>query len=105
VSEGDEDYPTVKCPKCGTEQSDMDGFGFIACFTHGCMYCTHPNRDLTDDGWKCGICGDVTPNDTAARPMTTADVSRIFAPLPPDEAAALREYGVDDSTDDGEVAK
>lgn len=39
---------------------------------------------------------------TAAPPMmTTEDVLRIFAPLPPDEAAALREYGVDDSADDG----
>jgi hypothetical protein len=32
--------------------------------------------------------------------MTSADVARVFAPLPPEEAAALREYGVDDSSDE-----
>lgn len=37
--------------------------------------------------------------------MTSKDVSRIFKPLPPDEASALREYGADDSADEGDEMK
>jgi hypothetical protein len=36
--------------------------------------------------------------ETSKPPMTSADVAKVFAPLPPDEAAALREYGVDDGS-------
>ena len=66
-----DDYPTVTCPKCGREQVDMDGFGFLACIPfnipvsiaekHGvipcCGYCTHPS--ITDG--VCGICGEHQP--------------------------------------------
>lgn len=31
----------VRCPKCGDEQPDMDGFGFLIC--DACGYCTHPS--------------------------------------------------------------
>jgi hypothetical protein len=41
----------LKCPQCGAEQEDLDGFGVVAC--SACGYCTHPSR--TDD--ICGICG------------------------------------------------
>jgi hypothetical protein len=40
------------------------------------------------------------PSETDKPPMTSADVLRVFAPLPPDEAAALREYGIDRSADE-----
>ena len=50
----DDDYPTVDCPKCGKTQTDMDGFGFLACIP-GCGFCTHPSRT---DG-VCGICGEI----------------------------------------------
>jgi hypothetical protein len=52
-----DDYPTVRCPKCGKEETDMDGFGFIACIP-GCGYCTHPSSD--GDPPVCGICGAST---------------------------------------------
>ena len=50
-------YPIVRCPKCGDEQIDYDGFGFIACLPDGCGYCTHPTRS----GAVCEICGDSEP--------------------------------------------
>jgi hypothetical protein len=52
-----DDYPMAKCPKCGDEQLDFDGFGFIACIP-GCGHCTHPSADGVDGRFYCGICGD-----------------------------------------------
>ena len=46
------EQPKLTCPKCGAEQDDFDGFGFIYC--PECEYCTHPN---SIDG-VCGICGE-----------------------------------------------
>ena len=51
----DDDYPVVKCPKCGKEQVDMDGFGFLACIP-GCGYCKHPSASGNPP--VCGICGE-----------------------------------------------
>jgi len=45
----------MECPVCGTQQEDMDGFGFIACQI--CGYCIHPNWTKDETGvWRCGIC-------------------------------------------------
>lgn len=44
--------PTARCPKCGHEQVDLDGFGVLHC--DACRYCAHPMRT---DG-VCQICGD-----------------------------------------------
>lgn len=41
----------VRCPRCGTEQVDLDGFGFINC--ERCHYCTHPSFT----GERCDVCG------------------------------------------------
>jgi len=38
-------------------------------------------------------------SETQMAPMTTADMREIFSPLPPNEAALLREYGVGDSNE------
>jgi hypothetical protein len=56
----DFEYPIINCPKCGKGQTDMDGFGFIACLPDGCGHCTHPSadRDEVSGDWYCGICGD-----------------------------------------------
>lgn len=51
MSDSDEDYPRVECPKCGVEQTDMDGFGVLYC--DACGYCKHPSYT----GDKCDICG------------------------------------------------
>lgn len=50
-----ESLPTVRCPKCGQQQTDYDGFGFLACIP-GCGYCTHPSASGSPP--KCGICGE-----------------------------------------------
>jgi ribosomal protein L37AE/L43A len=60
-----EAYPMIHCPRCGREQVDMDGFGFVAClpdnYVHGasrgphCGYCTHPSR--SGSPWRCDLCG------------------------------------------------
>lgn len=54
-----DEYPTLTCPQCGDTQTDMDGFGFLACDV--CGYCTHPS--LT--GGICEIC------QTVIEPATT----------------------------------
>lgn len=46
-----DDFDKVACPVCGTEQTDMDGFGFLDC-SH-CLYCTHAS---ISDG-VCDGCG------------------------------------------------
>jgi hypothetical protein len=53
-----DDYPTTECPKCGKEQTDMDGFGFIACIP-GCGHCLHlcAEKKPGDENWKCTFCG------------------------------------------------
>lgn len=55
--------PQSQCPKCGTYQDDLDGFGVLYCET--CKFCQHPSRDFDPDknGMVCGICGDVSPVD------------------------------------------
>lgn len=55
-----DDYPTVACPKCEKEQTDMDGFGFVACIP-GCGYCKHVCAEKAPGSkeWKCSICGAV----------------------------------------------
>lgn len=66
---GDDDgMPTMRCPRCGAEHPDYDGFGFIAhtkpAYADGCGWCSHPSRDGTPEGgWKCGICGDVRKDE------------------------------------------
>lgn len=49
-------YPTTSCPKCGHEEEDMDGFGFLGPCP-SCGYCTHPNSTMEGDKWICGVCG------------------------------------------------
>lgn len=56
------DQPTMRCPKCGVEEPDFDGFGMLAhtkpAFERGCGFCVHPSMDVDDDGgWTCGLCG------------------------------------------------
>jgi hypothetical protein len=47
----------VACPKCGTLQEDLDGFGVLAC--DECKWCSHPSRDGDGHGHMvCLICGD-----------------------------------------------
>lgn len=60
------DYPSMTCPKCGDQQTDFDGFGFMACTA--CGYCTHPAWN----GGICGICGDIgdADNETDSREGT-----------------------------------
>ena len=56
-----DDQPTMRCPKCGAEHPDFDGFGFVAhtkpAYADGCGWCSHPSKGKTPDGWVCGICG------------------------------------------------
>lgn len=53
-----DDYDTIACPKCGDEQKDMDGFGFIACVNPECGHCKHVAASRKADGkWYCDICG------------------------------------------------
>lgn len=40
----------MTCPKCGDEQEDLDGFGFLYC--EKCGHCTHASVD----GDICGLC-------------------------------------------------
>jgi ribosomal protein L37AE/L43A len=40
----------IACPQCGTEQEDLDGFGFLYC--DRCGYCTHSSVD----GVTCSMC-------------------------------------------------
>jgi methionyl-tRNA synthetase len=46
----------MQCPKCGYEDEDFDGFGFIG-QCQKCGYCNHPNKMLENGKWICGICG------------------------------------------------
>lgn len=54
-----DEQPMMKCPRCGVEEPDYDGFGMLAhvkpAFPNGCGWCSHPSRD----NGVCGICGDV----------------------------------------------
>ncbi len=56
-----DELPIVTCPRCGDEQADHDGFGFVSCAA--CGFCVHLSRT----GGTCDICGDVesTQGDTA----------------------------------------
>ena len=56
------DYPTMQCPKCGYEEEDFDGFGFIGQCSI-CGYCNHPNSMLENGKWICGICGQEVKMD------------------------------------------
>lgn len=48
------------CPKCGAEEEDFDGFGFLYC--EACGYCTHASID----GDVCGLCSKtLQPRRTA----------------------------------------
>jgi predicted nucleic-acid-binding Zn-ribbon protein len=51
-----ENIPTMQCPKCGYEDEDFDGFGFIGQCPK-CGYCNHPNKTLENKKWICGILG------------------------------------------------
>ena len=55
MTEDDIESLKVRCPRCGLEQIDVDGFGFQACQPHpeGCGYCLHP---MLTNG-VCMICG------------------------------------------------
>jgi DNA-directed RNA polymerase subunit RPC12/RpoP len=56
----DDDIEVVRCPSCGAWLEDFDGFGFIAC--EKCGFCRHPNAELIDGKWICGICGKEVHN-------------------------------------------
>jgi hypothetical protein len=63
VFESDE-QPMMRCPRCGAEHPDFDGFGFVAhtkpAFADGCGYCSHPARLAATDGTSvCEICAEV----------------------------------------------
>lgn len=61
----DEEMPTMRCPRCGQLEPDMDGFGMLA---HApCGYCTHPS--ITDG--VCGICEVEIGTQRAARARGT----------------------------------
>lgn len=70
-----EDYPTVECPRCGLAQTDIDGFGFIACLPPGfrfggylqghCGLCTHPSKSGSPNGMRCDLCGECDDRETA----------------------------------------
>lgn len=50
---------TVRCPKCGDEQPDLDGFGFLIC--DACGYCTHPSSSAPiGEQLRCDHCGEPT---------------------------------------------
>jgi hypothetical protein len=74
-----EDRPTMRCPRCGAEEPDFDGFAMLAHvkpgFSSGCGYCTHPSRD---DG-VCGICGDIEPD--RPKPMSDAEIQHLVRVL------------------------
>jgi len=42
----------IECPKCGENQIDNDGLGFILC--DKCNHCIHPSLY----NGSCGICGE-----------------------------------------------
>lgn len=47
--------PIMRCPKCGHEEPDPDGFSMLHCSE--CGWCEHPAADKVDGVWICGICG------------------------------------------------
>ena len=53
MNDDETEYPIVYCPRCGAEQVDMDGFGFLACIP-GCGWCTHPSGT----NGQCDLCGE-----------------------------------------------
>jgi hypothetical protein len=95
---------TIRC----AEAFGLCYYAFLSGMRWAREICPH-GMVLADN--VCGPCSEGRPNritdggvmPTAPLPiMTTEDVLRIFKPLPPDEATALREYGVDDSSNDGD---
>jgi hypothetical protein len=56
ISPGEEEPGAMDCPKCGTVQVDLDGFGVLYC--PACVYCQHASR--SDD--VCGFCGKRVTN-------------------------------------------
>jgi hypothetical protein len=63
----DDDVPRVRCPKCGAEVLDFDGFGFVAC--PECEFCTHPSSTADASGdFVCNVCRKVTGRVTYPRP-------------------------------------
>lgn len=52
------DPPKLKCPRCGDEQEDFDGIGFVHCAK--CGECTHPSADGDEHGdFYCTVCGQM----------------------------------------------
>lgn len=47
-----DDVPTVRCPRCGIEQDNQDGFGVLHCAN--CGYCTHPSSA----NGVCDLCAE-----------------------------------------------
>ncbi len=75
-----DEQPMMKCPRCGVEEPDHDGFGMLAhvkpAFPNGCGYCSHPSRD----NGVCGICGDdASARKHAAWVVMYVDVSTMPA--------------------------
>jgi rubrerythrin len=56
-----DDYPTIPCPKCGHQHTDMDGFPVLYC--EYCGYCVHAS--ITDD--VCDLCHAVDPLELTER--------------------------------------
>ena len=52
------DIPVIRCPRCGAEQEDFDGFGFSYC--PECGYCIHPASVKVGNKWICEVCGKET---------------------------------------------
>lgn len=50
----------VRCPCCGVEHEDMDGFGVLTC--EMCGYCSHPSVT----GGRCDSCDRPVPRSAAA---------------------------------------
>lgn len=72
--------PPMKCPGCGAEHDDLDGFGFLAHvnppFEDACGWCSHPART----GGVCGICGDV---ETEEQALARTSSGVVFTPRGP----------------------
>jgi predicted RNA-binding Zn-ribbon protein involved in translation (DUF1610 family) len=50
-----EQMPKMRCPKCGKEYDDYDGFSFSYC--PACGYCSHPSSSIENGKEICGACG------------------------------------------------
>lgn len=60
----------LTCPKCGDEQEDLDGFGFIAC--DKCGLCTHVSfSGPCGQELICDLCGKTQSQIDASEAVST----------------------------------